>query len=140
VSDLTYPFDWEQHAADQLARQEQEALANKARLERDETPRHPLDTRLVPIEFAEERRGSYRQDYVGLFWSPDIERSDMVLYLQQFWNTRSVLWEGRVIVDLGIDGAPFDPGDWMVLWDGRDLGGYPLSAAEFANRFVRKEE
>ena len=35
MTDLTYPFDWEAHAAQQIAKQEEEALANAARLEND---------------------------------------------------------------------------------------------------------
>ena len=39
MTDLTYPFDWEAHAAQQIAKQEEEALANAARLEKEESAR-----------------------------------------------------------------------------------------------------
>lgn len=140
MTDLRYPFDWETHAAQQLARQEEEALANSARIRREENPRHPLDKLLVKIEYSEARRNFRGDDNLGLYYDPSIPQAEMVLYLQQFWNVRSIIRENRVMTDLGIEYAPFDPGDWMVLSEGEDLGGYPLSNGEFLRRFVKKEE
>lgn len=139
MTDPTYPFDWETHAAEQLARQEEEALANAARLEKEQTPRHPLDLQLVKVEYPDPKRYSPHQN-LGLYYDPDIQQADLILYLQQYWNIRCVVWEGRLLTDLGIEYATLDPGDWMVLWDGKDGGGYPLSNEEFLRRFVRTEE
>lgn len=140
MTDLTYPFDWESHAAQQIAKQEEEALANAARLEKEENPRHPFDTRLVAVEYPDPKRNRVGDEHVGLFYDTDIPQNEMVLYLQQFWDIRCIIWEGRLLTDLGIEYATFDPGDWMVLSDSRDRGGYPLSSGEFLRRFVKKEE
>ena len=141
MTDLRYPFDWEAHAAEQLARQEEEALANSARIHKEDNPRHPLDIRLVKVDYREP--GYTPAQNLGLFYDPRISQAEMVLYLQQFWNINCIIYDGRLFVDLGIEHYPLDHGDWMVLrssWhDRKDHGGYPLSNEEFLSRFVRTE-
>ena len=137
MTDLRYPFDWEAHAAEQLARQEKEALENSARLHKEENPRHPLDTQLVKVDYREPRYTPAQN--LGLFYDPRISQAEMVLYLQQFWNVTCVIWGDRLFIDLGIEHYPLDHGDWMVLCDGKDYGGYQLTNEEFLGRFVRTE-
>lgn len=135
--ELAYPFDWEAHAAEQLQRQEDEALAEAARKNKEEAPRHPLDTKLVAI--MDVRESQRWMSYKGLFWTSDISQADMTMYLEQFWGIRVIIWEGRLMTDAGIEYFAFDPGDWIVLFDDKQKGGFPLSAEEFARRYVREE-
>ena len=139
MTDLSYPFDWEAHAAQQLARQEEEAAADAARIEKENNPRHPLDPELVKVEYPDPKRNWPGEQQLGLYYRQDIPQNEMILYLQTFWDIRCIVWEGLLMIDLGIEYATYDPGDWVVLEDTKRRGGYPLSNAEFLRRFVRKE-
>lgn len=135
MAEMGYPFDWETHAEEQLQRQEDEKALAEERAKPRET-RHPLDERLFAVtDMAAPGNGPYE----ALLWDADIEQNDLILYLERYWNIRTIIWEGKLLLDLGIEYHDLQKGDYVVLSNGRDLGGFPMPAAEFVRRFVKEE-